>query len=424
LLVLPSFGSQLTFAFSVSPALPEQPEIKVEGPLAVGQEVKLTCEVADVYGPDAITIQWLEGERVVKEDEEPLDGEVRTVRSSLTIVPLEEDDERSFVCKATLVMEGLHGEDAQRCISSSFPLSVPCKLNCGVKFNTRDMKMKIKVKMSVSPPNSGSSTEVHNKQEEPLVELAEHCGTQMRRWRSGDETGVTKKKKKNRLCLLQKVPPKNTSIFVSPSHILKEGDMLTITCATRSNPKAAISLWRKPESGGREPLVAKAASYTLESVQMEDAGVYECEAVNRFGNVPPRNTTILVLPSAEVEEGENITISCHTIGYPRPTMTLKKMGNSASYCSSNGTFELYFLTEDDTGLYELNITNDVGYEVQTFNITPRVEGQKSPPYRAEILVPVICVSALVSIALGVLYPLLKSRLTGGYQPTLSGPQAI
>ncbi|XP_041073650.1 vascular cell adhesion protein 1b [Polyodon spathula] len=345
-------------------SFPSDPVIEFHVPLQEGKETALTCKVPDVYPPEYLEIQWLDGERVLKRDNEGVyvkNNDVSNLTSMYTFVPKMEDSGKEVTCKAVFKMEGIPDQ---------------------------------------------------------------------------------KKSKASTKSLHIQFSPKNTSISVYPAEALKEGDSVTVSCASRSVPAATLTLRKKSPTGDRE-LESSNGSLTINETQLGDAGLYECEATNEVGSekasveisvkVPPRNTTVLVYPSSEVLEGQNITISCKTISYPAPTIILKKVSNGTTFCSNNGTFELYYLSMNDTGLYEINVSNDVGYEVEVIEIHvgKRLEEKKSPPY-LDILIPTI--AAIVAIvasaaivaasALFVVRLLWQAKSRGSYELTQLNPAAV
>lgn len=89
-----------------------------------------------------------------------------------------------------------------------------------------------------------------------------------------------------------------------------------------------------------------------------------------FFSVPPQNITVLVYPSENVKEGENVTITCSTYSNPPSQMVLKKVHqeNEIILPSVNGTFILYNVTKTDTGRYLLDVFNEVGNTIKVIDI--------------------------------------------------------
>ncbi|KAJ8279666.1 hypothetical protein COCON_G00067320 [Conger conger] len=233
--------------------------------------------------------------------------------------------------------------------------------------------------------------------------------------------------------------PRNTSITVSPASELKEGASVTISCHTDSVPAGRLVL-RRVSEGQKTDLQTSSDSTTsisLPSVQLSDSGLYECEAVNDHGKqtasirvmvkAPPRNTTVQVLPSSQVQEGQNVTICCRTVSFPPSAVILRKLNNGTELYSPDGNFILVNLTPHDTGLYLVNVTNDLGFETEVFTISVMERQSDPPPSWNDFIVPVVGVVAMVTMAsmagLAV-YQLNQARKRGSYELAKSVPRDV
>ncbi|KAJ8376512.1 hypothetical protein SKAU_G00070920 [Synaphobranchus kaupii] len=233
--------------------------------------------------------------------------------------------------------------------------------------------------------------------------------------------------------------PRNTSITVSSASELKEGDNVTISCYTDSVPAGRLVL-RRVSEGQETDLRASSDSTTsvsLPSVRLSDSGLYECEALNQHGSqtastqvivkAPPRNTTVQLFPSSQVQEGQNITICCRTVSFPPSAVILRKLDNGTALYSPDGTFLLLNLTPHDTGLYQVNVTNDLGYETEVFTISVMERQSSPPPSWNDVIVPVVGAAAMAAVAttagLATHY-LIQARKRGSYELAKSTPHAI
>ncbi|KAJ8332947.1 hypothetical protein SKAU_G00418430 [Synaphobranchus kaupii] len=121
-------------------------------------------------------------------------------------------------------------------------------------------------------------------------------------------------------------PPKNTSVFVSPSGSVLEGSSVTLTCSSNANPPVQHYTWYKVN--GREMnTVGTGQNLTFNVTESSGSEQYYCEAQNKHGkensttvelkvDYPPKNTSAFISPSGSVLEGSSVTLTCSSNANP------------------------------------------------------------------------------------------------------------
>ncbi|CAB1314192.1 unnamed protein product [Coregonus sp. 'balchen'] len=221
--------------------------------------------------------------------------------------------------------------------------------------------------------------------------------------------------------------PRGTTIKVSPASEVKEGESVSVSCLSDGAPVGRMVLRRLSEDQDVELQSSNGSStsFTLSSALLADSALYQCEAFNEHGSqranthitvkAPPRNTTVMIYPSAEVQEGQNVTICCRSVSFPPPAVVLRKLDNGTELYSPDGNFLLVNLTPNDTGLYQVNVTNDLGYETEIFSINVIENHSSTSPDWNQIVIPAVCVGIMVTTMGLVLDHLRRARRKGFYE---------
>uniref|UniRef100_K7FW43 Vascular cell adhesion molecule 1 n=1 Tax=Pelodiscus sinensis TaxID=13735 RepID=K7FW43_PELSI len=219
--------------------------------------------------------------------------------------------------------------------------------------------------------------------------------------------------------------PRNTTVSVTPSNSVKEGEAVTMTCSSNGNPSPEIS-WAKQLTNGKSQFLSKDATLTINNVKADDWGLYECVGVNQFGRekktvelivqVPSQNTAELIYPSDNVDEGENATIMSTTSSNPLPQISLPKVqsSNTTILSSQNGSSTLYSDTENYTSTYLIAIDNEAGNNTDVID-TVVIAIVKKKDYIIPVIVVLSCLSAMAVPALSILvYVSRKAKINGSY----------
>uniref|UniRef100_A0A672MDK1 B-cell receptor CD22 n=1 Tax=Sinocyclocheilus grahami TaxID=75366 RepID=A0A672MDK1_SINGR len=117
-------------------------------------------------------------------------------------------------------------------------------------------------------------------------------------------------------------PPKSISVSIRPSGEIVEGDSVTLSCSSDSNPPALNFSWFK---GGT--FVGSGRIYSISNISSDHSEEYKCKSRNEHGekysdavnlNVmyPPRSVSVSIIGSGEIVEGDSVTLSCSSDSNP------------------------------------------------------------------------------------------------------------
>uniref|UniRef100_A0A673FS24 Ig-like domain-containing protein n=1 Tax=Sinocyclocheilus rhinocerous TaxID=307959 RepID=A0A673FS24_9TELE len=150
--------------------------------------------------------------------------------------------------------------------------------------------------------------------------------------------------------------------LVFPSCEIVEGDSVTLSCSSDSNPPAEIS-WFK---GGT--FVGSGRIHNISNISSDHSGEYKCKSRNKHGekysdtvmlNVmyAPRNVVVSISPSGEIVEGDSITLSCSSDSNPPAEISWFK---GRTLVGSGRIYNISKISTDDSGEYKCKSRNNHG----------------------------------------------------------------
>nr|XP_021333851.1 B-cell receptor CD22-like [Danio rerio] len=109
--------------------------------------------------------------------------------------------------------------------------------------------------------------------------------------------------------------PWSVLVSISESDVITEGDSVTLSCSSDSNPPAAL-LWYK----GVE-YIKSGRIFSILMIKSDDSGEYKCRAINEHGEkysdpvtldvqYPPRSVSVSISGSAVIMSGDSVSLMC------------------------------------------------------------------------------------------------------------------
>ncbi|XP_034062779.1 B-cell receptor CD22-like isoform X2 [Gymnodraco acuticeps] len=174
-----------------------------------------------------------------------------------------------------------------------------------------------------------------------------------------------------------KYAPKLPSVSVSPSAEIKEGSSVTLTCSSDANP-AANYTWYKEDQNADFSSVNEGPRLVLSSIQSSDSGQYFCRAENLLGSTrsesisidvkyAPKPPSVSVRPSAEIEEGSSVTLTCSSDANPAANYTWYKEDEDSPKASGQ-IFTITDFRAEHSGSYSCGAQNKLGRSNSTLTL--------------------------------------------------------
>ncbi|NXI55974.1 VCAM1 protein, partial [Chloroceryle aenea] len=417
-------------------SFPSDPIIEIHPSLVAGEPITVVCKIPDVYPSDHLELLLKKEEHVLREANFYADDSTNTETKNVTYSfnPTAEDIGKEITCVAKLPIANMDFEPKERVTSQKLntnfgPQNTIITVYPGNSPMEGDSLKLICMTESNPPPQVVWGKYLANKSIQHLIEnhvlsIPHAHFTDSGLYICEVVNLVTNKTENATVDIVIQGAPKIAELSIEPSTRVQEGENVSIQCSAESNPPPKIILRRKSDSADMG--LYGDGRILLPSVTFLNGGDYECVAENKFGkskseitlNVefPPKNITVLVYPSENVKEGENVTITCSTYSNPPSQMVLKKLhqGKEIILPSVNGTFILYNVTKNDTGRYLLDVFNEVGSSIKVIEISVVGRLEKTD----QMILLVIAFSSVAAIAVPVVAVLIyvsrKAKINGSY----------
>ncbi|KAI4882246.1 hypothetical protein NFI96_020064 [Prochilodus magdalenae] len=384
----------------------------------------LACTVLRVYPVHHFQLVWLHGDTVLSESPVESAEEVKDISSVYT--PNVEYLGKNITCRVTLDLYGVPEDRRVRSVTVQYgPSFVKVSSNTTVKLGERlELRCDTDENANITWWKIGSrKVTLLGRNKVLVIENATWSSAGEYECEASNE--LASRRSKGGVTL--QGPPNIPKLRLSHAANPRAGDNVTITC----NSDISILSGRLSISGGSLNVEGEkessSVSINIPSVQLKDSGLYYCKAQNEFGSTksnisisvlaPPGNSTVLVHPSSEVMEDQSITVHCRTVSFPAASITLTRKADGVEFRSPNGTFHLLNLKSGDKGTYVVNFTNELGYEVQTFELIVK-ERQTITPILTKTLVPAVSSMSLLTAA-GLLIRHLRRAKKGSSEYNMS-----
>uniref|UniRef100_A0AAQ4QQH3 Ig-like domain-containing protein n=1 Tax=Gasterosteus aculeatus aculeatus TaxID=481459 RepID=A0AAQ4QQH3_GASAC len=175
-----------------------------------------------------------------------------------------------------------------------------------------------------------------------------------------------------------KYGPQRPSVSVSPSAEMLEGGSVNLTCSADANPAASYT-WYKEEGTSDPHLLSEEPQLVFSSIQSSDSGSYSCTAENQLGRKTsdfisidvkygPQRPSVSVSPSAEMLEGDSVTLTCSTDANPAASYTWYKEDGTSDPRLLSEEPQLVFssIQSSDSGNYSCTAENQLGRKTSDF----------------------------------------------------------
>ncbi|XP_066537751.1 vascular cell adhesion protein 1 [Hoplias malabaricus] len=380
-------------------------------------DTTVKCMVHSVYSPEVLQVLWMLGDTLLSDSQFTFDHEKGVQDIFSVYTPSKEVFGKNINCKASMRLSQVPENQRVRSVTAQYgPAFIKVSANTTVNIGERvELKCETDESSSITWKKLGKSEATLLSRTTMLViEKANRSHVGMYECEASNDLSS----RRATVGVTVYGPPNVPNIRLNQPTKPRAGDNVTISCDSDSVPLRELTF-----SGASLTQVEKQSSslsINIPFIQLKDSGLYYCEAKNEFGSMrsslniavqaPPRNSTVEVLPSVQVMETQNISVKCRTQSFPPASITLRREADGFDGFAkfSDGVFFLTDIRSEDKGMYTVNFTNELGYEVQTFELLVK-ERQTITPILTKTVVPSVSSFSLLTAAVVLVRYLRKAK---------------
>ncbi|XP_056308930.1 B-cell receptor CD22-like [Danio aesculapii] len=200
-------------------------------------------------------------------------------------------------------------------------------------------------------------------------------------------------------------PPKRVSVSINRSAVIVEGDSVTLSCSSDSNPPALNFRWFNGET-----FVGSGRIFNISKISSDDSEKYKCRARNDHGEknsdpvtlniqYPPRNVSVSVTDDSGQLWFDSVSLSCISDSNPPALNFSWFKENQSSAVGSGQSFSAV-----QSGRFYCEAHNPHGAQ-RSDAVTVTVKG---PPVLFYISIGVVC-GAAVFITMGIIWGIRRMK---------------
>ncbi|XP_073510199.1 neural cell adhesion molecule 2-like isoform X2 [Phyllobates terribilis] len=362
-----------------SPSLPI-PELSFEENIIEDEDTKITCKLRDMKGVE-VNLE-IKGNKTLTNCEEMKKVESSNkgmyISKTCKVEVTKEMDKMEFICEAHFKTQSPPGK---MCLRSE-PEFTDCP-DKQVWIEGHESSFHCKAAGYPLPNVTCAKGQAKFKEGEKFKPLRNMAGTYTCTAINFDEDSKSVE-------VSVQYKPEVLDIKVNPP-LHNDGETVTMTCNAVGEPSPTYG-WKTASPDVQ--FSANNTTITINSMKVNHHGKYRCTASNLHGEhsleqelvlaVQPKISDIKVEPSMDVFEGDNVTLSCVTSGFPQPVVSWPNLNSEVELSPDQHEIKIWGIKKKHEGNYSCTAQNKHGTVTQSRQITLSEKGNSG--HRVEMSV--------------------------------------